>query len=224
MWMRTGRGVTERSRRLRFDEPDRERRLRESLIDLSTDGARACLFSLSLSRGSELRRSVFSFDLDRTLVPFTGGSLAVAADCLSQLWAGWAGLLLRDRDRERVFVLRLVRERSAPLLDDDEELDDDELLLDELDREPELLREELLSDELSEAKQLTQKREEKRCLHYLPLLSLLLEVRFLRSFSRPRCFLSAFSDSSESDRFFDRVLQRTARIRVTFAATGVHLR
>ena len=82
-------------------------------------------------------------------MPFTGGSLAVAADCLSQLWAGWAGLLLRDRDRERVFVLRLVRERSAPLLDDDEELDEDELLLDELDREPELLREELLSDELS---------------------------------------------------------------------------
>lgn len=111
----------------------------------------------------------------------------MAADCLSQLWAGWAGLLLRDRDRERVFVLRLVRERSAPLLDDDEELDEDELLLDELDREPELLREELLSDEL-------------------PLLSLLLEVRFLRSFSRPRCFLSAFSDSSESDRFFDRVI------------------
>lgn len=104
---------------------------------------------------------------------------------LSQpLWAG-AGLLLRERDR--VVVLRLVRERSASLLDDEDELEDDELLLLELDRDPELLRDELLSEEL-------------------PLLSLLLELRFLRSFSLPRCFLSALSDSSESDRFFDRVI------------------
>uniref|UniRef100_A0A182LY93 Uncharacterized protein n=1 Tax=Anopheles culicifacies TaxID=139723 RepID=A0A182LY93_9DIPT len=151
MWMRIGRGVTERSRRFRFDEPDRERRLRESLFDFSTEAARLCLFSLSLSRGSELRRSDLSFDLDRILVPFADGSFAVAADCLSQLWAGSAGLLLRER--ERVLVLRLVRERSASLLDDDDELEDDELLLEELERDPELLRDELLPDELFGVKQ-----------------------------------------------------------------------
>lgn len=89
--------------------------------------------------------------------------------------------------RERVAVLRFVRERSAPLLDDDDELEEDELLLDELDRDPELLREELLSDEL-------------------PLLSLLLELRFLRSLSRPRCFLSAFSESADSERFLERAI------------------
>lgn len=79
----------------------------------------------------------------------------------------------------------LVRDRSAPLLEDDEELDDDELLLEELDREPELLRDELLSDEL---------------------LSLLLEFRFFRSFSRPRCFFSALSESADCERFFDRAI------------------
>lgn len=91
---------------------------------------------------------------------------------------------------ERVAVLRLVVRRSPPLLDDDEELDEDELLLEELDREPELLRDELLSEEL-------------------PLLSLLLELlRFLRSFSRPRCFCLSFSlsESADSERFFERAI------------------
>lgn len=100
---------------------------------------------------------------------------------LTSLGASFGGVALR----ERVAVLRLVRERSAPLLEDDDELDDDELLLEELDREPELLRDELLSDEL---------------------LSLLLEFRFLRSFSRPRCFFSALSESADSERFFDRAI------------------
>lgn len=162
-----GLGVTERSFLRRLEDPERDLRLRPSLTapPLSGEDALVCLFSLSLSR-SELRRSVRSFDFGR--------------GALTSLGASFAGLALR----ERVAVLRLVRERSAPLLEDDDELDDDELLLEELDREPELLRDELLSDEL---------------------LSLLLEFRFLRSFSRPRCFFSALSESTES-RFFERAI------------------
>lgn len=80
-------------------------------------------------------------------------------------------------------VLRLALERSAPLLELDDELLEEVLELDELDRDPELLLEELLSEEL-------------------PLLSLLLdtEPRFLRSFSRLRPFLSFFSESADADR------------------------
>lgn len=169
-----GLGVTERSFLRRLADPDRDLRLRPSLTTpLSGEDAFVCLFSLSLSR-SELRRSVRSFDFGR--------------GALTSLGASFAGLALR----ERVAVLRLVRDRSAPLLEDDDELDDDELLLEELDREPELLRDELLSDEL---------------------LSLLLEFRFLRSFSRPRCFFSALSESAEAERFFDRAIlnQPTAK-------------
>lgn len=91
---------------------------------------------------------------------------------------------------ERVAVLRLVVRRSPPLLDEEDELDEDELLLEELERDPELLRDELLSEEL-------------------PLLSLLLELlRFLRSFSRPRCFCLSFSlsESGDSERFFERAI------------------
>lgn len=125
-----GLGVTERSFLRRLEDPERDLRLRPSLTaPLSGEGALVCLFSLSLSR-SELRRSVRSFDFGR--------------GALTSLGASFAGLALR----ERVAVLRLVRDRSAPLLEDDEELDEDELLLEELDREPELLRDELLSDEL----------------------------------------------------------------------------
>lgn len=165
-------GVTERSFLRRLDDPERDLRLRASLAaPLSGDAALACLFSLSLSQRSALRRSLRSLDFGR------GGFTSLAGASLV------AGLALRDL----VAVLRLVRERSAPLLDDDDELDDDELLLDELDRDPELLRDELLSDEL-------------------PLLSLLLEFRFLRSFSRPRCFFSTLSESADSERFFDRAI------------------
>lgn len=178
-----GRGVTERSFRRRF-EPDRERRLRLSLLGRSGDEAvpppppppppvLVCLFSLSLSRSTLPRRSVRSLDLGRTglLTSFGGASLV-----------GGLG--------ERVAVLRLVVRRSPPLLDEEDELDEDELLLDELDRDPELLRDELLSEEL-------------------PLLSLLLELlRFLRSFSRPRCFCLSFSlsESGDSERFFERAI------------------
>lgn len=162
-----GLGVSERSFRRRLEDAERDLRLRPSLTaPLSGEDALACLFSLSLSR-SKLRRSVRSFDFGR--------------GALTSFGASFAGLALR----ERVAVLRLVRERSAPLLEDDEELDDDELLLEELDREPELLRDELLSDEL---------------------LSLLLEFRFLRSFSRPRCFFSTLSESADSERFFERAI------------------
>lgn len=168
-WILVGRGVTERSLRRLFEDPERDRRLRISLLGLSGESL-ACLFSLSLSR-SALRRSFRSFDLGRVVLVSFGGSLT--------------GLALLDRDR--VTVLRFVRDRSAPLLEDDEELEEEELLLDELDRDPELLLEELLSDEL-------------------PLLSLLLELRFLRSFSRPRCFFSALSESADSDRFFERAI------------------
>lgn len=153
-----------------MDDSERDRRPRASLLALSGEAALACLFSLSLSR-SALRRSARSLDFGRVGLTSFGGSLA--------------GLALRERDL--VTVLRLVRERSAPLLDDDEELDDDELLLDELEREPELLRDELLSEEL-------------------PLLSLLLELRFLRSLSRPRCFFSTLSESADSERFFERAI------------------
>lgn len=165
-------GVTERSFLRRLEDPERDLRLRTSLpaAPLSGVAVLACLFSLSLSR-SELRRSLRSLDFGRGAFTSFGASLA--------------GLALRERDL--VTVLRLVRERSAPLLDDDDELEDDELLLEELDRDPELLRDELLSDEL-------------------PLLSLLLELRFLRSFSRPRCFFSALSESTDSERFFDRAI------------------
>lgn len=163
-------GVTERSFLRRLDDPERDRRPRPSFTaPLSGDAAAfACLFSLSLSR-SALRRSLLrSFDLGR--------------GAFTSFGASFAGLALRDL----VAVLRLGRERSAPLLDDDEELEEDELLLEELDRDPELLRDELLSEEL-------------------PLL-LLLEFRFLRSFSRPRCFFSALSESADSERFFDRAI------------------
>lgn len=167
-------GVTERSFLRRLDDPERDLRLRASLAaPLSGDAALACLFSLSLSPRSALRRSLRSLDFGR------GGFTSLAGASLV------AGLALCERDL--VAVLRLVRERSAPLLDDDDELDDDELLLEELDRDPELLRDELLSDEL-------------------PLLSLLLEFRFLRSFSRPRCFFSTLSESADSERFFDRAI------------------
>lgn len=164
-------GVTDRSFLRLLDEPERDRRLRPSLTAaLSGELVFACLFSLSLSR-SVLRRSLRSFDFGRGA--FT--SLAVS----------FAGLALRERDL--LTVLRFARDRSAPLLDDEDELEDEELLLEELEREPELLRDELLSDEL-------------------PLLSLLLELRFLRSFSRPRCFFSALSESADSERFFERAM------------------
>lgn len=130
-----GRGVTERSLRRRF-EPDRERRLRPSLLGRSGDDAAGppvlvCLFSLSLSRSTLPRRSVRSLDLGRTGLMASFGRAS---------FAGGLG--------ERVAVLRLVVRRSPPLLDEDDELDEDELLLEELDRDPELLRDELLSDEL----------------------------------------------------------------------------
>lgn len=198
-----GRGVTERSFRRRF-EPDRERRLRPSLLGRSGDDAAGppvlvCLFSLSLSRSTLPRRSVRSFDLGRTglLASFGGAS-----------FAGGLG--------ERVAVLRLVVRRSPPLLDEDDELDEDELLLEELDRDPELLRDELLSDELkvfTSAKQNPTKIDLSST--YLPLLSLLLELlRFLRSFSRPRCFCLSFSlsDSADSERFFERALQTQTQL------------
>jgi hypothetical protein len=86
------------------------------------------------------------------------------------------GLLLRG-----VFDLRFVR-RSAPLLDEDDELllEDDEL--DELERDPELRDEELLSDEL-------------------PLLELDPLPRRFRSRSRPRpdFFSFSFSFSATGD-------------------------
>lgn len=164
-------GVTERSFLRRLDDPERDLRLRPSFTaPLSGVAVLACLFSLSLSR-SKLRRSLRSFDFGR------GG--------FTSFGASFDGLALRERDL--VAVLRLGRARSAPLLDDDDELEDEELLLEELDRDPELLRDELLSDEL-------------------PLLSLLLELRFFLSFSRPRCFFSALSESADSERFFDRAI------------------
>lgn len=141
--------------RLRFDESDRERRLRESLFDFSTEPPRAgcrLLFSLSLSRGSELRRS-FSFDLPRTAL----AAASLFTDDSLFHWAG-AGLLLRDRDF--VLVLRLVRDLSASLLDDDDELDDELLLLLELERDPEELRDELLSEELKERRNYHKTRRE----------------------------------------------------------------
>lgn len=172
-----GLGVTERSFLRRLEDPERDLRLRPSLTPAPLSGEDAlvvCLFSLSLSRSKLLRRSVVrSFDFGRGALTSLGASFA-------------GGLALRDR----VAVLRLVRDRSAPLLEDDDELEEDELLLEELDREPELLREELLSEEL---------------------LSLLLEFRFLRSFSRPRCFFSTLSESADSERFFERaILQLSA--------------
>lgn len=124
--MRTGRGVGERSRFLRFVERDL---VRFRSFPLSAD---RCLFDLSSASRSLLRRDR-SFERDRALEPLRVSELLT-------------GLLLR------VLVLRFAARRSLSLslslslLDEDDELELDDDELDELDRDPELRDDELLDE------------------------------------------------------------------------------
>lgn len=121
-----GLGVKDLSLRFLRGDPDLERVLRRESLDFSTD-ERVFLFSLSFSVVS---RSELRFSLDFALVSFN-------------IVSPFFKLLLLERDAD--FLLFL--ERSAPLLEDDDELDDVLLELLELDLDPEL-RDELLSEEL----------------------------------------------------------------------------